>query len=132
MTTFPRRILVAVDFEDVSDGALHTAIELARSTHAHVCVMTALCDGETERAVSQHLERVIERTGASDVEMHTHVERGAPHDAIVSASKCVHADLIVMGTHARARISHAESVATAVTRESPVPVMIVRGHLPRS
>jgi nucleotide-binding universal stress UspA family protein len=132
MTRFPRRILVAVDFEDVSDGALDTAIQLARTTQAHLCVMTALQDGEPERTASQHLERVIERAAAPDVEMQTHVERGAAHDAIVSASQHVHADLIVMGTHARSRMSTAESVATAVTRCAAVPVMVVRGALPRS
>jgi nucleotide-binding universal stress UspA family protein len=50
-------------------------------------------------------------------------------DRIVEAAKRWEADLIVMGTHGRHGIQHLVlgSVAEAVIRSAPVPVLLVRG-----
>lgn len=130
--TFPRKILVAIDFDDVSDGAFHAALDLARTTHARVCVMTAPGESVTERAASQHVASVVQRAGATDLQIETQVETGVPHEAIVKAAKHVGADMVVVGTHARSSMSAAGSVANAVTRASTVPVLVVPGALPRS
>jgi nucleotide-binding universal stress UspA family protein len=124
--------MAALDFSETSDGALDSAVELARSTGASLYVMTALDDGETERSAKQHLARVVERAGGSDVKVVTHVERGDPRDVILHAAGELGVDLIVMGTHARSSMTRLGSVAEAVTRTSSIPVMIVRHAPPRS
>ncbi len=129
---FPHKILAALDFSEVSDSALYSAVELARTTGASLCVMTALDDGETEREAKHHLARVVEQAGGSDVKVMTHVEQGDPREAIVRAAKNLGMDLIIMGTHAREGASKLGSVAEAVTRTSPLPVMIVRRTIPRA
>jgi nucleotide-binding universal stress UspA family protein len=56
------------------------------------------------------------------------VKSDAPADEIVTFAKTMAADLIVMGTHCRAGVSHLlmGSVAERVIRTAPCPVLTVR------
>ena len=143
---FPQRILVAVDFTEISDHALDAAADLARKAHASLCVMAAVDPhgSETLRGALQHLARLAahaehtDQPGGADLAVDTLVAAGDPREAIVSAARGTHADLIVVGTHVRGSIPPAGgrgasgSVAEAVVRTSDVPVMVVRGVVPRS
>jgi nucleotide-binding universal stress UspA family protein len=55
---------------------------------------------------------------------------GDPGDQIVRAGRAAHADLIVMGTHARRGLPrlYLGSVSREVTGAAPCPVMTVRAH----
>ena len=53
---------------------------------------------------------------------------GDPRDMILQTAKEIHADLIVIGTHGRRGISRflLGSVAEAIVRSAPCPVLTVR------
>jgi len=82
------------------------------------------------------LKTAVEACAALGIVAHKVLAHGAPVDAVVAAAKQVHADLIVVGTHARKGIARAVqgSVAESIVRASDVPVLVVTRHvkLPRS
>jgi nucleotide-binding universal stress UspA family protein len=140
---FPRKILVAVDFDEPSDGALDAAFALAASAGANVCIMHAFDaaapardhgprSAEAARWMLQSL--ATRRTPAFGASVTTRLEEGDPRARIAEAATAAGADLVVVGTHARARTPRAllGSVAEAVVRTSSVPVLTVRASLPRT
>jgi nucleotide-binding universal stress UspA family protein len=62
----------------------------------------------------------------------TRLERGDPASEILRTADEFGADLIVMGTHGRSGLGRLlmGSVAEAVLREAPSPVLIARSALP--
>ena len=74
------------------------------------------------------LREVVEAAGVSGVPVETRVVTGIPFEDIVRIGKEVPVDLIVMGTHGRAGMSHLllGSVAERVIRRAPCPVLTVR------
>ena len=63
-----------------------------------------------------------------DRDVETVTEVGTPHEAIAEYAEEADVDLIVVGSHGRQGISRIVlgSVAEAVVRTSPVPVLVVR------
>jgi len=72
------------------------------------------------------------RLPLSDVPFHTQVLVGAPPEMIVATASNMSADLIVMSTHGRSGLTRLlyGSVAEAVLRGSPVPVLLVPNRVP--
>ncbi|TKX74832.1 universal stress protein [Halorubrum sp. GN11_10-6_MGM] len=68
------------------------------------------------------------RDGESAPEVHTAVETGTPHSAILEYADANGVDLVVMGTHGRTGVERylLGSVAEKVVRLSDVPVLTVR------
>jgi nucleotide-binding universal stress UspA family protein len=93
-----------------------------------VLVPTADIAARILTAAQGALEDAIEKRRGKGVELKAHLRQADPRDAIVAAAKDLHADLVVMGTHGRRGIARAllGSVAEAVLRVSPVPVLSVR------
>jgi nucleotide-binding universal stress UspA family protein len=129
---FPRSILVAVDFEQSSDGAVGVALDLAAASGATVCMMHAVREEHDVAAARRTLERCY--TPRQGLTVGFLVEHGDPRTSITEAAANVGADLVVMGTHARTSTSRTVlgSVAEAVVRTCPVPVLTVRATLPRT
>ena len=141
-----RSILVPHDFSPESRAAFALADELAGMANArihllHVVNAPALLalppagpfDVATPEATSpgavaaaEDTLRAIACCAHHDVEVH--VSEGLPTDTICHVADEVHADLIVMGTHARASFSHLllGSVAERTLRRAPCPVLTVR------
>jgi nucleotide-binding universal stress UspA family protein len=137
----PSRILVGVDFDDPSARAVQAAGVLAAAfgatltvVHAHqidrpayfteaqmnalgteVATAKSRCVDDVSAFVAQHTRAVAT----------TRVEEGTPADVIRRLAPDF--DLIVLGTHRRQgpRRWWLGSVADAVLRESPVPVLVV-------
>ena len=135
------RVLVGVDFDDASASALKMAGVLASTWDADITVFhsstpeapayftadqieTLEAEREQSRAgtaaqlrvfAEQHVRRAV----------HVVVEEGPPEDALVRMAADF--DLIVVGTHRRhgARRWWLGSVAEAVVRRSPRPVLVV-------
>ncbi|MBS0169803.1 MAG: universal stress protein [Nitrospira sp.] len=65
---------------------------------------------------------------SAGVSVRAAVRGGIPSDSILECARTLESDLIVMGTHGRRGISHVMrgSVAEAVLRRSPCPVLVVR------
>jgi len=136
-----RKILVPVDGSPPSTAALAQAVAIAEDVGANVEVLyvrapdefevgsstesSAGARRETERtrtaAIAAARERLGEKLAARD-------ERGDPIREILRAASDDRADLVVMGTHGRVGRLRAliGSVAEAVVRNSPCPVLTVR------
>lgn len=148
----PYLIVVGVDYSPASDLALERALELAASRSAadvHVVNvvrlygMQAVVDGPAEptglASVSQAdatalVQRYVEERrrafhGSLDsVRVRAHLRLEAPAQEIAQIAADLEADLVVVGTHGRRGIARLllGSVAEAVVRLAPCPVLVVR------
>jgi nucleotide-binding universal stress UspA family protein len=132
----PRRILVPFDFTGTALEAWRQAQSLAEQTR---CPVTPLYVQEPPPAAAWEmapflavpesrtaaLERVKTALGS---QVKARVELGDPATHILRVAKTLRPDLIVMGTHGRSGVERfwMGSVAEAVVRSSPVPVLTVR------
>lgn len=141
-----RHILVALDFNPISEHALDYAVDLAeklgaRLTVLHVYSLAVLMalDGEylpTASSASnkaedaqKHLDAAIAPLASRKVAIHGVLRVGEAGEEICAQAKELGADIIVVGTHGRGALGRAllGSVAGSVLRASSVPVLTVRG-----
>ncbi|MEP7120673.1 MAG: universal stress protein [Byssovorax sp.] len=141
-----RHILVALDFNPISDYALEYAVDLAeklgaRLTVLHVYSLAVLMalDGEYLPSASsasnkaedaqKHLDAALAPLASRKIEIHGVLRVGEAGEEIVAQAKELGADLILVGTHGRGAVGRAllGSVAESVLRTSPIPVLTVRG-----
>ncbi len=133
-------ILHPTDFSEHSDLAFRLACALARDYGArlvllHIVTPPMVVYGggpvppdpwpniEEAKAKLRELE-----THASQVRVESQTMEGEPVDLILRAAGETHSDLIVMGTHGRTALARLllGSVAEAVLRKAPCPVLTVR------
>jgi nucleotide-binding universal stress UspA family protein len=132
-----RRILIAIDREAVAAHAAEVGGELADELRAVMDhgpggaetgtspdQQAALRKQEGKRLVGDFRRRLSPTTAVLEF-----VETGSPAEEIVKAAMNWPADLIVIGSHGRtgARRAFLGSVAEAVMRQAPCPVLVVRG-----
>jgi nucleotide-binding universal stress UspA family protein len=137
-----QRVLIAVDDTLVSTRAARVGIELAISLRAEVgFVFVRDTDAEHASDVpSDDLMGEAKQEGKellSEFQQHLpwnllaaeFIRVGKPGDEIVKAAKEWPADIIVIGSHGRSGITRAlvGSVAEAVMRHAPCPVLVIRG-----
>ncbi|WP_437966225.1 universal stress protein [Sorangium sp. So ce260] len=146
-----KTLLLAHDFDETSELALDTAIELARKLSAKVVVahvysvpVYSFPEGSSlipsaedaarlADAAQRSLDRVLERQrAAGDVEMSGVLRAGVPDEEICQLADEIGADMIVIGTHRRGAVARAllGSVAQRVVRAAKVPVLTIRGPKP--
>ena len=138
-----QKILIAVDSGPVAAHAAEVGSELARSLGADVALIYAvdptLAAAPESGIAANELVALAEQEGkrllagfrgrlalpASALEF---VEVGQPASAIVNAAKAWPADIIVIGSHGRGGVRRAlvGSVAEAVMRHAPCPVLVIR------
>jgi nucleotide-binding universal stress UspA family protein len=140
-----RNILVPVDIEDTADHALDQAVSLARALGATITVLHVYgmpvynyqdasfvpspeVSESIKRAAREHLDAFLAKRPAEGFAWSPMVREGRIADEICKSDAEIGADLIVMGTHGRGLIGRTilGSVAEAVVRQSPIPVMTVR------
>lgn len=138
-----KQIVVPIDFSDCSLDALECGIQLAGDFGAALTLLhvlePALYDDDGTLRQAGKRERLDERIDpqltpymnaiqAAGVPVRAAVRGGIPADSILEFVRASRSDLIVMGTHGRRGISHVMrgSVAEAVLRRSPCPVLVVR------
>jgi universal stress protein A len=137
---FAYRILVPTDFSPNSEIALGLATSLARDSggeivlaHVETIPLTA-AGGEYFYAIpeppTEELMEKLQHVNPPDsrVPVERRLLAGDTADAIVRIAESEHIDLIVMGTHGRKGLSRflMGSVAEAVVREAPCPVLTVK------
>ncbi len=144
-----RHILVALDFDPISEHALDYAVDLAerigaRVTAIHVYSLPVLMalDGEylptaesaAEKATQaqKNLDAALAPFAGRKVELHGTLRIGSAAEEVCAQAKELAADLVIVGTHGRGAIGRAllGSVAQSVLHASPVPVLTVRGPKP--
>ena len=137
-------VLCAVDFSPLSTSAMRTAMEIAGQSGGRV---TALCvedpllgqgaaavgydTAQLRRSTIAQLRRLVRRVAATvrfpAEACAVDTALGHPAPAILATARKIHADLIVMGTHARRGPTKFffGSTAQGVLRRATTPVLIV-------
>ena len=84
-------------------------------------------DSSIISSAEKQLAACVAKRGESSVEIVPLLKQADPREAILAAAQDLSADLVVMGTHGRRGIARAliGSVAEAIVRVSPVPVLTV-------
>jgi nucleotide-binding universal stress UspA family protein/CBS domain-containing protein len=141
---WPRRVLCAVDFSAGSRDAARAALDVARLSrgevtlfHAFDLPVAALDAGETAAALLGPLEHEtdtmlkalraeLERPGGPVIQQAHGLGAAAP--TVLRHARDHGFDLIVVGTHGRSGLRRVflGSVAEAVLRDAPCPVLVVR------
>jgi nucleotide-binding universal stress UspA family protein len=134
-----KQVLVAVDFDEVSNEALTYARSLARLNGAQQHVMHVMENpflramANDPRAIEAGVTRRLldTLTDADRTELRAvPVLRTSdtPAEEIVKYAQAEHIDLIVLGTHGRQNVAHLVmgSVAEKVVRTAPCPVLTMR------
>jgi nucleotide-binding universal stress UspA family protein len=123
-----KRIMIASDGSQYSDAAWEEALALTKMAGANLVAVTAARDEKRAmdgRLLLQHLEAAATRTG---VLLETHLIKGWPFEAVLSAAKEHRADLIILGSHGRTGLKRLlmGSVAERVIGQAKCPVLLVK------
>ena len=138
-----QKILIAIDDDPIANQAADTGLELARCLHADMAFIHVIDPplgvGADAGMVGEDIIRQAREEGARIVadfrarltlgpDVLQFVPQGPPGSEIVKAARQWQADLIVIGSHGRRGIRRAliGSVAEAVVRQAPCPVLVVR------
>ena len=142
-----KRILVPTDGSDITQKAVATSIELARSLGAEIhtlCVKEPFPYGAIsemqptppqeffdaqERIASGHVAAVTEACRAAGVTCHAAtVEALHPWEAMIDHATRMQCDLLVMGSHGRRGVSALllGSETQKVLTHTKIPVLVVR------
>lgn len=140
-----RKILIAVDQGPIAVRAADVGIELARSLDAEIAVIhtyeppvvygtdIGVPPAELATMAREEAARVLlgfRQRQSLEPAVSEFLEIGKPAEEIVKTAKSWPADLIVIGSHGRSGVNRVllGSVAEAVTRNAPCPVLIVRAQ----
>lgn len=121
---FARRILVASDASDHSEGVVDLAASLASEQSGGLLLVHA--SGKESQARPHRIEaqvRRLETTLADCCEIH--VEPGDPHDVIVQTAKRAGVSLIVMGSRRLDGLRALGSVSERLVHDAPCSVLVV-------
>jgi nucleotide-binding universal stress UspA family protein len=140
-----RRILIAVDNSPIAAHAADVGLELARSLGGEVAFihavdpalgyapeggisaaeLMALAEQDSKRLLAEFQQRASFQPLPLEF-----LPVGKPGTEIVKAAKDWPADVIVIGSHGRGGLTRllVGSVAEAVMRHAPCPVLVVRAH----
>ncbi|HEY8534959.1 MAG TPA: universal stress protein [Vicinamibacterales bacterium] len=145
MTPF-RTIVVATDFSETAREALRTALEISRTSGAHLHIVNVVPDPmqqpwmveaagvdwanlrkEWMDASRAQMEELMRTMQLREGEVVTVVVPGRPAHELVSYAERHGADLIVMGTHGYGAVRRflLGSVADQVLRQATCPVLVV-------
>ncbi|MCL7415781.1 MAG: universal stress protein [ANME-2 cluster archaeon] len=144
-----KNIVIATDGSENSINAVEHAIEVARISKAKLFAVFVVDTGafasipvdmalgnmyeilkkEGDEAV-KHVEDLANKVG---LEIESYNVEGHPAEEIIKISENISADLIVMGTLGKSGLDRflLGSVAEKVSRNSKIPVMVVRGEKPK-
>lgn len=142
-----KRILVPTDGSDITQKAIATSIELARSVGAElhtICVKEPFPYGAVaemqptppqdffdaqERIAARHVQAVVNACAAAGITCHaTTVDALHPWQEIIEHAKRIDCDLLVMASHGRGSVSALllGSETQKVLTHSKFPVLVVR------
>ena len=124
----PRRVLVPLDGSPLAEAALPSAVDLARALEAELVLFHAAESDAVSDEILEYLEGAAAplRSDGSAVRARSLV--GPPAATILRMAREEGAQAIAMATHGRGGLGRviAGSVATAVVRDAPAPVLAFR------
>jgi nucleotide-binding universal stress UspA family protein len=139
------RILVCVDFSEVTDAVVEHAKAIAALAGAEARVLHEAAPNpdfvgfeagpdsvrrqvaQTLREEHKNLEVIAQRLAEANVRATSIMVQGPTSETILEHTRRFRADLVVLGSHGHGALYHllAGSVAEEVLRKSSVPVLIV-------
>jgi universal stress protein A len=137
-----KKILVAINDSEPAMWALDVAASMTSEQHGELCLLHVVnrlhapppeLDCLSTELLDELRARAVDLlTGADDrvpaaIKRVRVIREGKPADEVLAAARELEADLIVMGTHGRSRLSHLllGSTAEAVVRQATCPVLTV-------
>jgi nucleotide-binding universal stress UspA family protein len=139
-------VLVPTDFSQASVGAAKFAADLVRRLRGTLVLLRVLPQREVEEGLDQGkfidqqmdegrtylrwwFTTFVPEEDRRAVRLREFIAIGRPEDEIPVAAEALSATMVIMATHARGGIRRAVlgSVAEAVVRHAPCPVMMLRG-----
>jgi nucleotide-binding universal stress UspA family protein len=137
------RVLVPLDFSELSDTVLRYGVELTRAGGTTVLLHVleplplhfesafgTFVNTEGLMRIRENAEKLLEeaKTKYPDRSFVTELKEGKASSLVLDAAKRHRVDLIVMGTHGRGGLEHLflGSVAARVVRRAICPVLTVR------
>jgi nucleotide-binding universal stress UspA family protein len=148
-----KNILLATDGSPASEQAARLAVGLARTHGARLTALyvvdpypylgigeanpmgfQAYMSAAHEHAAQAHDKITVLCTQGSPIDLRLRrVEDMQPSEGILQAAEQEGADLIVVGSHGRTGVSRLMlgSIAAKIVAQSPVPVLVARGHAGR-
>jgi nucleotide-binding universal stress UspA family protein len=134
-----KKIIVGVDFSDISERAANAAVALARAIGAEVVLVHVIAPGadytdparfvsEVRPAIEDQIKDLATRAaGATGVKVDWGVVDGKPAEEVATFASRWGGDLIVSGTAGRGGVSRMllGSVAERLVRVAKCPVLIV-------
>jgi universal stress protein A len=145
-----RRILCPTDFSALATAGVDRAASLAAREGAELVLLHVLApitayvipdmagsvlvqfEEQAREDAQQELRRLRDRIRGTGVPTHTVLIQGYAPDHIARAARRLRCDLIVLATHGRTGLTRMllGSVAEAVVRQAPCPVLTVRAPQP--
>lgn len=147
-----KKVLIAIDYNPVSEQVVHAGYELAKKMDAEVCLLHVITDVSfygiqyptfmgydgynemtTDLSIASEMRKVAEtflKTAAEhldDSRVSTHLADGETARSILDYAKECKADLIVMGTHSHSALEKflMGTVASKVLEKTSIPVYMV-------
>lgn len=137
-----RRVLVATDFSETSEGALRWGADIARAHDAELLLLHGLrlpslatpyvpippeIDLELEQKANERLAELTTQLAEAGLKVTSEIRHDEPASAIRDATLQWKADLVVIGTRGLSGLEHLllGSVAERVITVSPSPVLSV-------
>jgi len=119
-----KKVLIAVDSEPVAVRAAETGVDLAQALGAEVAFVHVVGSERDAKKVATAIRRRLSPQ-SSALEF---IQVGGSSKEIIKAAKAWGSDLIVIGSHGRSGVQRVVfgSVAEAVMRNAPCPVVVVR------
>ena len=137
-----RNILLATDFDPITEAALHYSLAIARRYNAkiylvHVVRPDLFGDNRSSlddawREAQRHMTDLLIAGHLQGVAHQVMVEQGEVWPVLAHKVTNLHVDLLVIGTHARGRIGKLllGSVAEEIFRQATCPVLMVGPNAP--
>lgn len=137
---FEHKILLATDLTDISGAAERTAFALAQRLGVKLIILHVILERASfgmattlpEFDDTDELNRQLQALGQSEApDAERLLLSGSPAETIVHVAQTEAVDIIVVGTEGRKGIARAVlgSIAEAVVREAPCPVMVVKSDV---
>jgi universal stress protein A len=138
-----KKILVPLDFSEVSEKAFRYAIRFAEQFGSSITLLHVIqpivypadfgypptlvdsLDDTMQQAAMERLDAMATRV---KLEVQTTIRLGQPYHEITTAAKELDVDLIILTTHGHTGLKHAllGSTAERVVRHAPCPVLSLR------
>lgn len=146
-----KKVLIAIDYNPVSEKVAEEGHKLAKKLGAEVCLLHVISDMgyyttqyptfmgydgyaiTADLSVASEMRKYTEdflKSAAkhlNDPSVTTHLAEGETHSAILRYAKEWGADLIVMGTHSHSTLEKLflGTVASKVLEKTPIPVHLI-------